>query len=127
MKSVKYLLGLFALLLVFASCSTTQRVADEEYDPQTTQVIGNRIYVNDPYYGNVILERDPFTGRYYDVTYGARTFLGYNYPYARFNRGYGVYNRGYRTYSYPNQVQQVPHVTPQNREQARERILGRRH
>src|SRR5215203_4976485 len=94
MKSVKFLLAIFTAAVVMASCATTQNTSGEEFDESNARRVGDRVYVDDPYYGTVVLERDPFTGRYYDVTNGNR---GYSYsPYNRYN----TYNRGYRN-SYP--------------------------
>src|SRR5215207_8259956 len=94
MKNVKFLLAIFTAAVVMASCATTQNTSDEDFDESTTRRIGNRVYVDDPYYGTVVLERDPFTGRYYDVTMGNRGSI-----YSPYNR-YNTYNRGYRS-SYP--------------------------
>jgi hypothetical protein len=124
MKSVKYLLAIFFAAIVMASCTTTQRTIDDEFDGATTRRIGNRVYVDDPYAGTVILERDPVTGRYRDVTYG-RTYGYYNYPYNRLNtRVYrGGYNRGYGNYNHGN-VQRPTQPSQGNRSEARKRVLG---
>ena len=124
MKNVKFLLAIFTAAVVMASCATTQSASGEDFDGDRTRRIGDRVYVDDPYYGTVVLERDPFTGRYYDVTYGYR---GYSAPYNRL----GVYRGGYRSYpryyrnnnggntSRPTQPEARP-----NREEARKKILG---
>ena len=107
-----------------ASCATTQNTSSDDYDEDTrTQQVGNRLYVQDPFYGTVVLERDPFTGRYYDVSYGSRYGTSYygTYPY-----------RGYRSSYYQNygtqrgNVQQAPAggQVQGNREEARKKILG---
>jgi len=125
MKSVKFLLAIFTAVVVMASCATTQGASGEDYDLDNARVIGNRVYVDDPYYGTVVLERDPFSGRYYDVTYG---YGGYRSPYNTYNRGYRTTPRYYRnnsrgsigTVQRPTQKE----ITPANREAARKKILG---
>jgi hypothetical protein len=92
MKRFNFLLAAIALVLTVTtvSCTTMAGTQDDYYDGQS--VYGNRVYIDDPYRGTIVLERDPWTGRYYEVG-------GYN-PYYNSNR---VYSRGYRTYgkSYP--------------------------
>ncbi len=91
MKNIKFLLGLFAVMIIMASCATTQGAYEDDFDNTRTRQIGNRVYMEDPYYGTVVLERDPYTGRYYDVTYGSRSRMGggfYGNPY-----GGGYYRR----------------------------------
>jgi hypothetical protein len=139
MKNIKFLLGLLTVVIVMASCATTQGMMDDsDFDNPRTQQVGNRVYMQDPYYGTVVLERDPYTGRYYDVTYGARPGYGYGYPRGGYNRGAynrgGYYNRGSvnnRGGNYGSGNGNV--VRPQaptrdqvqpNREEARRRILG---
>ena|SRR5215204_7754096 len=126
MKSVKYLLAILTTIVVMASCATTQGASGDEYDDMDgTKRIGNRVYVDDPYYGTVVLERDPFTGRYYDVTNG---YSGYRSPYNTYGRSYRTTPRYYRNNS-GGTIQQRPvqqqRETPQvNREEARKKILG---
>ena len=124
MKSVKFLLAIFTAAVVMASCATTQNASGEDYDENRTRRIGDRVYVEDPYYGTVVLERDPFTGRYYDVTYGYR---GYGSPYNTWNsyRGYRNNARYYRNNS-GGTINQRPaqEQSPQKREEARRKILG---
>ena len=125
MKNVKFLLAIFTAAVLMASCATTQSASGEDYDDlDRTRRVGNRVYVEDPYYGTVVLERDPFTGRYYDVTYGNR---GYNSPYnSGLYRGYRTTPRYYRNNSGGGTLQQRPaqKEAPINREEARKKILG---
>lgn len=127
MKSVKFLLAMFATVLILASCATTQSVSDEDFDDATTRRIGNRVYVEDPYYGTVVLERDPVTGRYYDVTYGYRG-NAYSYPYnnSRNNnyRRYRGYNHSYGNYNSGSVQRPSTEQTQKTREEARKKILG---
>ena len=126
MKNVKFLLAIFTTVVVMASCATTQNTSGEHYDDENgVRRIGDRVYVDDPYYGRVILERDPFTGRYYDVTYGYR---GYSSSYNRYNtyyRGNRSYPRYYRNNSNSSSVQKPSQQDQQKtREEARKKILG---
>jgi hypothetical protein len=124
MKNVKFLLALFTAAVLMASCATTESASGEDYDDlERSRRIGNRVYVDDPYYGTVVLERDPFTGRYYDVTYGYGGM--YRSPYNTFNRGFRTYPRVYRNNG-GGTIQQkpAPRSAPVNREAARKKILG---
>jgi len=130
MKNIKFLLGLLTIVMIMASCAATQGATNDDYlnDPRTQQV-GNRVYLQDPYYGTVVLERDPVTGRYYDVTYGSRFGTGYygGYPYGGYRGTYnrGAYNRG-GYYRGGGSVQQTPshQDVQQHRDEARKKILG---
>ncbi len=125
MKNIKFLLGLLTFAVVMASCATTQNTTgeDEYYDTNArTQQVGNRLYIQDPFYGNVILERDPLSGRYYDVTYGNRygsPYYGNPYGYRRYYRSYGV--GGGRVQQGPTREQIQSH-----KEGTRKTILGGR-
>jgi hypothetical protein len=133
MKSIKSLLAVVIIAVLMVSCTTTQRaIGDDNYDDDVrTEQSGNRLYVQDQFYGTVILERDPFSGRYYDVTNGYR---GLNSPYNGFNgnRRYGNYNRSYGNYKsgYSNRnigtIQRPSTQQPAQptREEARKKILG---
>lgn len=123
MKNVKFLLAIFTVAVVMASCATTQNTSGE-YDENNMRRVGDRVYVDDPYYGTVVLERDPFTGRYYDVTYGYR---GYASPYNRYNthyRGYRSYPRYYRNNNGGTIQKPQQQEVQKNREEARKKILG---
>lgn len=128
MKNIKFLLGLLAVVMIMAGCATTQGVSDDEYlNNQRTQQIGNRVYLQDPYYGTVVLERDPFTGRYYDVTNGSRFGTGFSngYPYGGgFYRSYP--KRGYFRNGTVRQQPQSPSRQDIQKDngQARKKILG---
>jgi hypothetical protein len=126
MKTVKYLLGICVFAVLMTGCVTTRDTA-EDYDEENVTRIGNRVYVDDPYYGRVILERDPFSGRYYDVTNGSRGYSSYN-NYYRSYRGYPRYYNNYpRSYNNNNSgnVQRPSQEQIQrNREEARKKVLG---
>jgi hypothetical protein len=105
---------LLSLLLVGAvSCSTMQQAGGED-EYTSAQSAPSRIYVEDPYhYGRtIVMDRDPVTGRYYEVSpysvYDSRydsRFYGNNYYGNRYyDRNYN--DRNYRD-SYPSRrVQQ---------------------
>jgi hypothetical protein len=126
MKNIKFLLGLLTIVLVMASCAATQGAMGDDYATDgRTQQVGNRLYVEDPYYGTVVLERDPVTGRYYDVTYGSRFGTGYYgaYPYGG---GFRNYRRGGGYYGGGTVIQQSPSrgEIQQHRDETRKKILG---
>lgn len=119
------------LMVAFTSCTTMQSGSDETYRNETA---ARRIYVDDPYYGTIVLERDPATGRYYQVSpygYYGNPYNTYN-PYGgyygsyRNNRYYN--NRYYRNNNQPRQQTQPSEQQRQewerNRQEARKKILG---
>jgi hypothetical protein len=129
MKSIKFLLAMIAVTVVMASCMTTQDAYGDDYaDRDNSRRVGNRVYVDDPYYGTVVLERDPYTGRYYDVTTGYRGYrYGWN-PYRGYRGGY-YGNRVYRNNNtLGGSIQKQPAPSQQevqkSREDARRKILG---
>ena len=145
MKRFKFLqVALIAVLVVAAvSCGIPRSVSDEYYDDYPS---GN-VYYGNPYGAPpVILQRDPFTGQYYQVTpYGAYAYP--STPYYGYNRGYryrnnnhygnrGGYNGGYNNndgrYNNNNNNRnnnsgQTDAQREQKREEARDKILGGRH
>ena len=134
MKSVNFLIAMLTAVVVMASCATTQGAYGDDYErADNARKVGDRVYVDDPYYGTVILEKDPFTGRYYDVTNGYG-YRGYRSPYNSTYRGYrgGYYgnygtNRVYRNNSNVGSTIQKPapsQPTQKTREEARKKILG---
>ena len=126
MKSLNFLSVVLALVLVVAavSCTTLQGGYDDEYY-STDRRTPNRIYVEDPYYGTVVLERDPYSGRYYQVS-------PYGYSYGSNNRYYRGYNNRYRdSYYYRNrsnnsgnQQQAEQQKREKQRDEARKKVLG---
>lgn len=131
MKNIKLLLGLFAVVIMMASCATTQSAMYDDMDNPRSQAIGNRIYMQDPFYGTVVLERDPYTGRYYDVTFGQRFGNGfYGNPYGGFYRGGGGVVSGGTNRNFNGNGKVVKPQSPprqeirQDREATRRRVLG---
>ncbi|MFN2457306.1 MAG: hypothetical protein ABR502_03800 [Chitinophagaceae bacterium] len=108
--------ALLAVLMVVAASCTPYRDAYGEYyeDEPVYRSYGT------PAIGNgsvIILERDPFTGRYYQVSpYGYYSGSPYSYDNRYYNRGYDYYNRGY------SRNQPVTRETEQNSQQTRERM-----
>ena len=101
--------GMLVLVITIASCGLTQPGYGEEQYPDRT-VRSRQIY-SDPYYNSgTTIVRDPYTGRYYEVTpvspYGYDPYLS---PYSTYgnNRYYGrSTSRGYTT-NYPRRTQPV--------------------
>ena len=99
MKKISFLqiAVVLALAITFVSCGLTQPgYGDEQYPDR--QVRSRQIY-SDPYYNSgTTIVRDPYTGRYYEVTpvspYGYDAYSSYgsygNNPYygRRTSRGY---------------------------------------
>jgi len=107
---------------------------DDYYRTERTSS-ANRVYVEDPYRGTVVLERDPYTGRYYEVgSYGNVYSNGNVYGNSRYDRRYNsnTYGRNNRNYRNNNVYQQAPkQVTPEqqrendrNKGEARKKMLG---
>jgi hypothetical protein len=140
MKRFKILpVAIVLVLMVAAAGCTTVREADgDEYYERVSSSPG-RVYVDDPYRGTVVLERDPYTGRYYEVSpYG--TYQGSRYrTYDPYYNGRSTYprtsyprnNRTYRTQRQNPQPQQQPpsqeeiRQKQQSKEEARKRVLGK--
>ncbi|HEX2534899.1 MAG TPA: hypothetical protein VHK69_14240 [Chitinophagaceae bacterium] len=130
MRSFPFLrTAVFAVLMVVAvSCTTTQGLSDEYYD---TERADRGFYSADPYLGQrvIVVERDPFTGRYYQVSPG-----GLYSPVDSYygTRSYPYGNRSYRRGSgyYRQPVPRGGHTTPaprktENQDKARKNVLGR--
>ena len=130
MKRFPFLPVVLALVLAVTafSCTTLQEADRDEYYERVSSS-PNRIYVDDPYRGTVVLERDPYTGRYYDVNaygYGSRYGYGNDRYYVR-----NVYSRSntrvYRTpqrNTPPAPSQEQIRQKEQNKQEARNKILG---
>jgi hypothetical protein len=121
----------FVLMITAVGC-TTMTGAEDGYSRSRA----DRVYVDDPYRGTVVLERDPYTGRYYEVnpygSYNTRTYRGSNGYYGRTNNS-RYYNRNYRTnrevYERGNQNTQRPtddqiKDRQKSRDEARRKVLG---
>jgi hypothetical protein len=136
MKRFNFLLVAIALVLTITavSCTTMAGTQDDYYNGQEARVYGNRVYVDDPYRGTIVLERDPRTGRYYEVNSYNPYYNSYygNRYYSRNHSGYGYPSNGrngnssYRNNNgYNNQNNQRPAENDRStRNEARKKILG---
>ncbi|HVX00893.1 MAG TPA: hypothetical protein VHA52_10725 [Candidatus Babeliaceae bacterium] len=133
MKRFNFLLTAIILVLTITtavSCTTMAGTEDGYYDGQ--RVYGNRVYIDDPNRGTIVLERDPWTGRYYEVG-GYNPYYGYGNRY--YGRGYRTYGRTYRENSseYHNRNNSgnyrknnpSPEQYKKDRDDARNKILGK--
>jgi hypothetical protein len=127
MKSLHFLSVVIAgLLLVTAvGCTTAREIYEEDDYYRSTRMAPQRILVDDPFYGTMVLERDPFTGRYFPL--GTMGMSPYGY------RTMGVFgNNVYRTGPVRRQqvhprgnVNATPAPSPQQREKSREEARQR--
>jgi hypothetical protein len=124
------------LMITAVSCTTMAGSQDEYYRGRDTRAYGDRVYVEDPYRGTVVLERDPRTGRYYEVSpyyngyYGSRSYGSrvydpyYGSPYYG-RRNSGGYSRNNNNSSNNNQNNQRPTENDRKtRDEARKKVLG---
>jgi hypothetical protein len=148
MKNTFFRLTVAAALLAVGAigCAPLQQSSgDDYYDPApSVSSAPSRIWVDDPYRpgATILMERDPYSGRYYPVqspynTYGGiyttpPPYSSYD-PYYR-DRSYGRY-RGSRRGGYnrnaqpaptPQQQEQVRREGEQRRERAADAILGKK-
>lgn len=123
MKNFNFLsMGVIALLMFAAVGCTTLRGTTDEYDEYYEDGASRRIYNDRAYYGNdqIIYQRDPFTGRYYQVSpYG---YYPGRSPY--YGRNYS--NRNYRYRDNRNQPSQERRAESQKKiNEARDVIRGK--
>lgn len=123
MKNFNFLsMGVMALLMVVAVGCTTMRGTSGEYDEYSEDRTSRRVYVDPSYYGSdqIIFQRDPFTGRYYQVNpygyySGRSSYYGGNYS-----------NRNYNYRDNRNQPTQERRAESQKKvNEARKIILGK--
>jgi hypothetical protein len=121
MKNFNFLsTGIIALLMVATVGCTTLRGG--EYDEYSEDRSSRRVYVDPSYYGSdqIIFQRDPFTGRYYQVS-------PYGYSPGRssyYDRNYSNRNYNYRdNRNQPTQEQRAESQKKVN--EARNIILGK--
>jgi hypothetical protein len=134
MKRFSILSAVIAVILMVAavSCTPIRETGDDYYYDRAQAP--SRIYVDDPYRGTVVLERDPYSGRYYEVgpyssyyspyAYRSNPYYGYHgRSYANRNR---IYNRNTTTYpsTSPQQKEEQRRDWEQKREEARDKVLG---
>ena len=115
-----------ALLLVTAvSCTSTRDIYQEDDGYRTSRQVPDRILVDDPYYGTIVMERDPYTGRYYQV--GSYGQSAYGYDRYRDSRYYRNYPRRQVIYQQSNDTrnEQSPEQKEASRQAARKKVLGK--
>lgn len=144
MKRISFLqVVVLAVLTASAvSCGLPMGASGDYYEDAPAR--GN-VYYGDPYYSSpnaIIVQRDPFTGRYYQVNPGRYGGVYARPAYPNNNRRYNN-NRNYNNRNYnagrskgsyrTNPQTQKPQQTPaqrqqaeQKREQAKESILGKK-
>ncbi len=133
MKRFNFLLMAIAIVLTTVtavSCTTMAGTEDGYYDGYPTRVYGNRVYVDDPYRGTIVLERDARTGRYYEV--GSPYYNGY-YGNRNYGRGHGYGNvyrgrsndRNYRNNNNNQNNQRPTQEDRKSRDEARDKVLGK--
>lgn len=139
MKRFNFLLAAIALVLTITavSCTTMAGSQDDYYNGQ--RVYSNRVYVDDPYRGTVVLERDPRTGRYYEANsynpyyngyYGNRSYgrvyrsngYGYGYP---SRRNSGSYSNGNNSSTNNQNNNRNSEEYKKEKNEARDKVLGR--
>jgi hypothetical protein len=135
MKNTNFLLvAMIATLAVFAvSCMPARELG--EYD----EPVSSRPVYNSPYGSNVIVvERDPYTGRYYQVSPSNGYYLNdpyYNSYYSNryynnsYGRNTGRYYDNRRVYNNTNtntnnEVKRQP--TDDEKQRARDKVFGKR-
>lgn len=145
MKNNTFLsMALVAVLMVaLVGCTTMQGAQDEYYETSRVQSAPSRVYVDDPYnYGRtIVMERDPYTGRYYEVgstgiynnsisTYDPRynnTRINSNrrYDNRRYNSGYP--SRGQVVTQQPQRPTEADRQqTEEKRKEAKDAIFGKK-
>jgi len=113
-----HVLSMLVLVVILASCGFTQPGYGEDYSDRPVR--SRQIY-SDPYYGNATtIVRDPYTGRYYEVTpvgpYGYDTYSAPYSTYGGHNTRY--YGRG-NSRGYSNNTPRRSQTTTQPQQQQR--------
>jgi hypothetical protein len=145
MKRNPFLLMAFLGVLMVAAvgCTTVQGAQDDGYyENSTSRTAPSRIYVDDPYhYGRTILmERDPYTGKYYEVSpnsiynngystydpYGNSRYDTRRYDRRTSNSGYGRRQPAYQQPAPPRPTEQERQEAEQKRRTSKDVILGRK-
>ncbi|HVK96261.1 MAG TPA: hypothetical protein VM368_00520 [Flavisolibacter sp.] len=126
MKPLNFLLVVLVVMITAIGCTTTQQAFDENYDRSSARTYGDRVYIDDPYRGTVILERDPYTGQYFDITNSRFGAYGFNSPYNSW-RDRRFYNNTYYVTPRSNgntQTEEQKRNYQEQRQEARKKILG---
>ena len=112
-----HVLSMLVLVVILASCGFTQPGYGEDYSDRPVR--SRQIY-SDPYYGNATtIVRDPYTGRYYEVTpVGPYGYDTYSYPYGTYGGNSRYYGRG-NNRGYSNNSPRRTQTTTQPQQQQR--------
>jgi hypothetical protein len=136
MKRFNFLSVAIAIVLMITavSCTTMAGSQDDYYNGQEVRTYSNRIYVDDPYRGTVVLERDPRTGRYYEASPYSSGYYGNRYSSRAYDPYYGSSTYGRRSGGYYRNNNNSSTNTQNNqrkteddrktRDEARKRVLG---
>ena len=115
-----------ALMVTIVSCTLPQQASGGYYEDNGPS--RRNAYYGNQYYGNdvIIVERDPYTGRYYQVSpYGTSAS-----PYGFYSSPYNSrYYRGDSYYSTPRQNRQSQEQSAEGQRrmgEAKESILGKK-
>jgi hypothetical protein len=111
------------LLVTAVSCTSTRDIYQED-DDRVSRQTPHRILVDDPYYGTIVMERDPFTGRYYQVGSYGQSAYGYGNDRYRDSRYYRDYPRRQVIVQRNETPSQTPQQKEQSRQEARRKVLG---
>jgi hypothetical protein len=149
MKTTFFQLMIASALLAVSviGCAPLQQTSGDDYYDPAPQVSSapSRIWVDDPYRpgASILMERDPYSGRYYPVQSPYNSYGVYSTP-PPYGSSYDPYNRGrynssgrprYRNGgSYrnaqpaptPQQQEQYRREGEQKRQNAADQILGRK-
>lgn len=111
-----HILSMLVLVVILASCGITQPGYGEDYSDRPVR---SRQVYSDPYYGNATtIVRDPYTGRYYEVTpvspYGYDVYAS---PYGSYGNS-RYYGRG-SSRGYSNNSPRRSQTTTQTQQQPR--------
>jgi len=129
MKRFNFLLAAIALVLTITVVGCTTMAGGQDDYARDARVYGNRVYVEDPYRGTIVLERDPWTGRYYEVSgyspyysnrYYGRGYRNYGYSYPTYRRGNGRYSTGNNNSNNNKSSEEYK----KNKDEARNKVLG---
>jgi hypothetical protein len=113
------------LLVTAVSCTSPREVYQQDDDYRVSRQTPHRILVDDPYYGTIVMERDPFTGRYYQVGSYGQSAYGYGYDRYGDSRYYRDNPRRQQVIIQRNETpRQTPQQKEQSRQEARKRVLG---
>ena len=118
------------LMIVAVSCSMPRSASGGYYEEQ--EPVRRNVYYGNSNYGSnvIVVERDPFTGRYYQVSPYSTPYGYYSSPFDRnydsryYNNRNSYYNRGNNVQR--GQTEEQRRESLRNMEEAKESILGKK-